>query len=94
LKLVRRSAIRPSHRRAATVSSDVPEHGKWLVTKGSTTTSWAIDGKEGYHSSQASALIAATTATSSSNKVPFQAPPRRTLAGIAAVAISDHMQAI
>ena len=36
LKLVRRSAIRPPHRRAATVSSDVPEHGKWLVTKGST----------------------------------------------------------
>lgn len=38
-----------------------------------------LTGKEGYHSSQASALIAATTATSSSNKVPFQAPPRRTL---------------
>jgi hypothetical protein len=74
------------------VSSDVPEHGKWLVTKGSTTTSWAIDGKEGYHSSQASALIAATTATSSSNKVP---PPRGgRSAGIAAVAISDPMQAI
>lgn len=95
LKLVRRSAIRPPHRRAATVSSDVPEHGKWLVTKGSTTTSWPIDGKRGLP------LVSGQRADRRHHcdvvveQGAVSSPPRGgRSAGIAAVAISDHMQAI